>query len=91
MLYEHIFSWGHSGQAFLRYATALFEVQTRQRQQYFEHCLGLWGKMREQCLAAGNVTNMGNVPWTGWIEVSEWLRKATESYAEGVLAGFGKP
>jgi len=91
MLYESIFYWGHIVQTFLRDTTALFEEQTRQRQQYLEYWREFWSKMPEPCLAAEDLTSIANTPWQGLIEVSEWTRKIAEQYAEVMASGFGSP
>jgi hypothetical protein len=91
MLYESIFYWGNIVQAFLRDTTALFEEQTRQRQQYFEHWTEFWSKMLEPWLAAEDLTSIANTPWRGLIEVSEWTRQIAEQYAEIMVSGFGSP
>ena len=91
MLYESIFYWENIVQAFLRDTTALFEEQTRQRQQYFEHWTEFWSKMPEPWLAAENLTSIANTPWQGLIEVAEWTRQIAEQYAEIMVSGFGSP
>ena len=90
MLYESIFYWENIVQAFLRDTTALFEEQTRQRQQYFEHWPEFWSKMPEPWLAAEDLTSIANTPWQGLIEVSEWTRQIVEQYAEVMMSGSNR-
>ena len=91
MLYESIFYWGNIVQAFLRDTTALFEEQTRQRQQYFEHWRDLWSNMPAPWLAAEDLTSLASTPWQGLNEVTEWTRQIAEHYAEVMVSGFGSP
>jgi hypothetical protein len=91
MLYESIFYWGHIVEAFWRDTMALFEEQTRQRQQYFEHWRDLWSKMSAPYLAAEELTSIAHTPWQGLVEVLEWTRQVAEQYAEVMVSGFGSP
>jgi hypothetical protein len=91
MLYESIFYWGHIVQAFWQDTTALFEEQSRQRQQYFEYWREVWSNMPAPWRAAEDLASIANAPWQGLSEVSEWTRQIAEQYTEVMVSGCGSP